>query len=105
MEITRVKYTFIERVSPTQPLAKCSVVLDDCLMLNGIKIFDGAKGKYLVLPERKENSKKGKDSTEDRKGDEIYHPVDKAFFDAFSKVVVEGYELCQSKGGSSYRPK
>lgn len=51
MKVTRVKYKMIELSGKMNiPLAICDVVLDDCLKVKGIKLFEGSRGKYIVFP-------------------------------------------------------
>ena len=78
MIVTKINYFPINRVKESQPLARCSVVLDNCLKLNDIKIFVGKDGRYIVFPDRADLAKYScecQNTLSKNKGNECFHPV------------------------------
>ena len=119
MRITKVKYFLIERKSEKYPLANCIVVIDNVLLLGGIKLYEGKKGKYIVFPEKAKYDKTGSEtpvennpvtndpSMEDTKKihkDEIYHPVQKDFSNYLKNVIIEGYRRAVEEREFIYYP-
>lgn len=108
MEITRVA------LKPTKQgdkiLARCAVVVDDMLKLDGIELRESDEtGKYLTLPSKQQLYKEitalngDKDITfpKNRKSmanpnrkyfEEFYYPVDSRFYHMLLEAVVEAYE-------------
>lgn len=117
MVVTKVVYSEVDRRSDKYPIARCFVVIDDCLKLNSIAIFEGERGRYLVLPgsdksgisksgvledTRKEYSNKG--SLGKNSWEEYFHPVDRDFFNRFTKIILDGLDIFENSGNCSYRP-
>jgi len=80
-EITEIQ---IIPIKPTSGLvAFASVVLDSCLYLGGIGIYTRPEGGYrLTYPTRKAGTT----------SHPVYHPIDKAFADVLSQIVISKYE-------------
>lgn len=107
-KVTRVKFYEVENGSHSKFLGRCSVVLDDVIKLNDIKIFKGEKGNYLVMPKRcleveELSPEEGQNGSYYK--DEVFHPVDSLFFKEMSSVVLEGFEKCINTGNTSYHPR
>ena len=102
MKVTRVHYFLFERDTNRAPLANCFVVLDNCLKLDGIKLYDGSKGKYIVYPEKEKDKLKGEGR--DRKN-EYFNPLEKEFAMYLENVIIDGYRALMETGNLSYVPK
>ena len=102
MKVTRVHYFVFERETNKVPLANCFVVLDDCLKLDGIKLYDGSKGKYIVYPEKERDKLKGENRV---RKNEYFHPVEKDFAMYLESVIIEGYKKLIETGNLSYVPE
>lgn len=100
-------------------LAVCSIVLDEQLRLNDIRVYMGKDGKeYLVMPSKqdicKDIIKMNKleeiktpvncTGSENCKYDEYFHPVDSDLYREMLEVVVNGYKRFRETGKQSYRP-
>lgn len=101
MKITKVKYYDIGEHRNSKYLARCSVVLDDCLMLNGIRILSGDKGRYVIMPVKETSKGWGNASG---KGEDVFHPVKQSYSAYLSKVILEGYEVYEKDGSLVYFP-
>lgn len=98
MEITRVVF---EKHGSCKSLATCSVVLDDCLQLNNIRLYKNNKNKeyYLVLPSKQDvyqevkNKNKGinLEVKKETGYEEFYHPVNPSFYKKLLVTVSECY--------------
>lgn len=90
MFITKVKFYDVSKVKDGNYLSRCSVVLDDSLILNDIKIMQGKKGIYVVMPRR---SVKNTDCRcgENLKGEDVFYPVSKSYFSYMSDVIIKEY--------------
>lgn len=123
MNITKIEYKEPRGYSKPMPLAVCTVVLDDCLMLTNIKLCRGKEqGYYLVLPSKQDvlnevqamNSHRNVDlvlpgSTEydhqgNAKWDEYFHPVKSDFYKELRDVMVKGYLTCKKSMSNCYKP-
>lgn len=109
MKITKVHYYLIERKNKSYPLAKCSVVIDGCLKLDEIRIYEGVSGKYITFPgkykfERDENGNRRLVVDKSRKN-EYYHPVDKDFAKYMKDIITEGYTQLFENGVFVFEPK
>ena len=105
MKITKVVYFPISRKNERQPLSKCDVVIDDCFLLKGIKIFDGRKGKYLVYPVIENNGNKNIQESEKENVEEYFHPVTRQTAEEFKEIIMEGYERVLMTGICVYKPR
>lgn len=103
MEITKVRYYCTNNKDNSKFLACCSVVLDDVFILNEIKLFIGKKGKYVIMPSKVLSSSYPND--ENNAQEDLFHPVDKQYFDYMSDIILKGYEVCMEKGNFTYFPK
>lgn len=103
MRITKVKYYDVDMSSNSRYLGKCSVVLDDSLILHDIRIFDGDKGRYVIMPTKSTNKECFKSKSNE--GDDVFHPVKKSFFYTLSKCILKGYENMLKTGEPVYHPK
>lgn len=101
MKITKIRFYDIGELD-SRFLAKCSIVLDDCIMVHDIKLLNGKGGKYIVMPERSQNNTKS--IIKNNEEDDVFHPVRKSFFNYMKKVIFEGYDEYKAKGEKVYIP-
>lgn len=92
MEITKVKFYDISRDSNSNFLSKCSIVLDDSLILHDIKVLTGKKGRYIIMPPKM--------YSENRKGvcDDVFHPVSHHYFNYMSEVILRCFRKFEEDG-------
>lgn len=83
MEITKVRFYDLGDGSSSY-LGKCSVVLSGVLVLHDIKLFDGQKGRYIVMPRKS-------GVAEDGGVGDVFHPVKSSFFAYMSSVILDAY--------------
>jgi DNA-binding cell septation regulator SpoVG len=101
LEITKIVYYLNEGDSVEGCfLGRCSIVFSDTLIVHNVKIFNGLKGRYIVMPEKADECEDNK-----RWGKDVFHSLNKDFFNYMSKQVLEGYELYKGRGRFSYRPR
>lgn len=55
IEITNTK---INRVKEGKLLAYAMVTINNCIVLSGIKLYEGKNGRYIVFPSRKSKNKR-----------------------------------------------
>lgn len=91
MKITNVKFYDINKNEDSKFLAKCSVVLDNCIMLHDIKVLNGKKGLYVVMP-RKQNIQENIGNSKNNVSEDIFHPVSKVYFLYMSSVILSAYK-------------
>lgn len=117
MRVTRVVYE-VKRRDSAKPLAICSIILDDCLKLNGVRLYSGDKGYYLVLPSCEDIYQKVQelnpnlkitfpecvyiDKNKKKDYEELYHPVTSNLYHELLQQVVLGYELMKQTGKRVY---
>ena len=58
MEITNTR---INLVNNNKILAYASVTLNDCIVITGIRLYEGNKGKFIVFPSRRSKNNKNFD--------------------------------------------
>lgn len=120
MKVTRV-IAHENVVKHGRPLFVCSVVLDDCLMLSYIRLFQGEKGYYLCFPSKQDVYREVQDlnqgtklefpkieyKDEDctcKKYDEFYHPLEQMFYYDLLSIVLNAYMIWKETGKNSIRP-
>ena len=82
MKITNVRvYKFKKEGSNLKGFA--NITIDDCLVVNDIKIMDGQKGLFIAFP-----SKKGNDD----KYNDIVFPITKEAREAITNRIIKEYE-------------
>ncbi len=81
MEITEVRFQHVNSGNTLKAYA--SITFDDCFVVHNVKIFDGAKGLYLLMPSRKLKSGEFKN---------IAHPINSEFRNKLIDYVLEAYE-------------
>lgn len=102
MLITKVKFYDVCDVEGSKFLAKCTVILDDCMALNDIKVLNGNKGVYVAMPNKGvcvENS-----VLENFKREDLFHPVSRGFFFYMSDTILKGYDILVKDGEKTYYP-
>lgn len=120
MKVTRV-IVHGSSVKQGRPLCVCSVVFDDCLMINHIRLFQGDNGYYLCFPSKQDIYKEVQDLNKDnpvvcpsqtydendegcKKYDEFYHPLDRMFYYDLRSIIVSAYIMWKETGRSSIKP-
>ena len=118
MKVTRVSF---ESPASDKALAICSVIMDDCLKLCGIKLYKNSEGYYWVLPSKQDvyqeieglnpsaNIKYPSPISEKAGGknfkyEEFFYPVKSDFYQNVLAVIIDGYKVFKKKGVRSYRP-
>ena len=100
MEITEVRVTLRDE---NKLKAFVSITFDNCFVVRGLKVIEGAKGTFVAMPSRKTNSGEFKD---------VAHPINSAFREVLQKAVLEAYdrelEMMEAEGrgeqpGSGFR--
>ncbi len=81
MKITEVRFQHVNSGNTLKAYA--SITFDDCFVVHNVKIFDGAKGLYLLMPSRKLKNGEFKN---------IAHPINSEFRDKLIAHVLEAYE-------------
>lgn len=104
MNITKVTYYDIGGHNNSNFLSKCSVVFDDCVMLHDIKILNGEKGRYIVMPERI-GGKSSDNSNMNKHREDIFHPVRQTYFTYMKSIILKGFSNYENKGCKEYIPK
>ncbi len=84
MEITDVQIMKME--GKGKLLAYANIVLNHAIVLKGIKLIDGSRGKFIVMPSqsliRKNKIKRF----------EYYHPINSDVRNLLEQVIIENYE-------------
>lgn len=83
MKVTRVK--IFEGIGNI--LANMNITLDDCLAINGIKVIEGTKGRFISFPQTSYKDKAGNTQYRD-----IVFPCTKEARAAFDRVLMKKYE-------------
>lgn len=84
MEITEIRVFKMENKGKL--LGYANVVLNNSIVLRGIKIIDGTKGKFIAMPARLD-SKAIKPRFR-----EFYHPINSESREIISNAVLQAYE-------------
>lgn len=113
MKITRI--IFEDNDIKDKSLAVCSIVLDDSLRLNEIRLYRNNKGYYLVLPSRQDiyqevqemNSKSNielpKNEKEGKEYEEFFFPLENSLYKVMLSTVVECFSKRKENGTKSFR--
>lgn len=101
MKITKVKFYDTGIHKNSKFLACCSVVLDNTLMLNGIRVLDGEKGRYIIMPSK---DKYKSNTSMKTRSEDVFHPVEHSFSLYMSEVVLKGYEEFEKTKNFVYLP-
>lgn len=83
MEITDVQ--IIKVKDKKQLLAYVNVVLNDVIVLKGIKLIDGVRGKFIVMPSQTVIKRK------EIKKFEYYHPINNDVRKLLENIIIEKY--------------
>lgn len=103
MKITKVSYYDIGNSNSKSFLAKCSIVLDDVVIVHDIRILNGCGGRYIVMPE-KSKYKNSNSSNMNKKSDDVFHPVNQSYFSYMVDVILKGYKIFEKEGIKVYNP-
>lgn len=119
MKISRVIF-YEEKCNHGSLLATCSVVLDECIKLNDIRLYKNKKTdkEYLVLPSKQDVYKRveevnpgksivfpeGDSAFRKKKYDEFFHPVECYMYVEMLECIKAGYDYYMKTGKVSYRP-
>ena len=68
-------------------LANMNITLDDCLAINGIKVIEGKKGRFISFPQTSYKDRDG-----NRRYRDIVFPCTKEARAALDKVLMKKYE-------------
>ena len=103
MKITRVKFYDIGVSSCKNFLARCSVVFDDCVILHDVKVLNGEKGRYIIMPE-KSSVKNASNVNRNKEGEDVFHPVRQSYSSYMKNVILKGFEEYENGGNKVYNP-
>lgn len=84
MEITEIKIFKMENKGKL--LAYANVVLNNSIVLRGIKIIDGSKGRFIAMPAKLDAKAKLP------RYREFYHPINSNTRAVISDAVLQAYE-------------
>jgi stage V sporulation protein G len=91
MEITRVRITLVKKPEKNL-LAFADITLDECFVVNSIRIIDGRNGLFVAMPSRKR---------EDGSWQDIAHPITGDFRKQINDTVLNEYEATLARGAGS----
>jgi len=80
MEITEIRISLHD---DNKLKAFASVTFDDCFVVRGLKLIDGAKGTFVAMPSRKRP---------DGTYQDIAHPINSETRSWMEKLIVDAYE-------------
>ena len=80
IEITEVKITKTSNL--VKLLAIASITINNCFVVNDIKLMEGQKGLYIVMPNRRLPSGEFKD---------IAHPINAETRELIQRTIIEKY--------------
>lgn len=83
MKVTRVKIF----EGKGNILANMNITIDDCLAINGIKVIEGTKGRFISFPQTSYKDKEGNTQYRD-----IVFPCTKEARAALDNVLMKKYE-------------
>lgn len=84
MEITEVR--IIKMENKGNLLAYATVVLNNSVILKGIKIIDGSRGIFIAMPSKRDSKSK------QLRFREFYHPINSDARAIITNAVLEAYE-------------
>jgi stage V sporulation protein G len=87
MEITDVK---VFRVREEKLKAFVSIVIDDCFMVNDIKVIQGRESRFISMPSRRKRNGEFKD---------VAHPLDNDTRSQLEARILEEYDRVVEEGG------
>ena len=93
MRVTEVK---VFPVADEKLKAFVSVVLDDCFMINDIKIIEGKDGCFISMPSRRKRNGKFKD---------IAHPLNSETRQMLESEILDTYESASNGDGDGERQR
>ena len=89
MEITEIKIYMME--DRGNLLGYANVVLNDSIVLRGIKIMDSKKGRFIAMPSKR-NKKQSKQQFM-----EFYHPINKEARTRLTNAILEAYKRAEKE--------
>lgn len=114
MKATQVNF---KGTKQTKALAVVSIVLDNCLKLDHIRLYRKPEGKYyLVFPSVQDVSQQLQKNNPnvvikcpkrekcEKKWDEFYFPMKSEFYEYLLEVVLDGYKVYRKEGKRSFYP-
>lgn len=101
--VTKITYVLYEHPND-KAAAVCSVVLDDCIKLRLIHIYDYEDGLDIKLPCQFVSNKSGSAGMFNRSRN-VYHFVNDDFSDYVKDCITQGYEHCLKTGAQCYYPQ
>lgn len=100
MKITKIRFYDIDNENKSKFLAKCSIVLDDSIMLHEIKLLNGKKGRYIIMPEKGSNHRTN--TNENNVSEDVFHPVDSKFFKYMKIMILSSFKEYEETGEVVY---
>lgn len=91
MEITEIRITLRD---DEKLRGFASITLDDCFVIRGLKIIEGATGMFVAMPNRRR-----KDGT----FQDIAHPINAATREMMESRIIAAYKEELRRGGSAER--
>ncbi len=91
LEITEINIHVTRKIQGADQnplLAFVRIVLNDCFVINGVKVIEGKFGKFISFP-REYNR-------ETKKSNNICYPIRKETHDAMAAVILKEYEAAVS---------
>lgn len=80
IEITEVKMTKVFNIARLKAIA--SITINNCFVVNDIKLMEGQKGLYIVMPSRRLPSGEFKD---------VAHPINADTRELIQRTIIEKY--------------
>ncbi len=91
MEITEIRISLRD---DNKLKAFASITLDNCFVIRGLKVIEGAKGTFVAMPSRKRP---------DGTYQDVAHPINNSTRDWMEEQIVKAYERevdrVQAEGG------
>lgn len=102
MKITKVTYYDVCLKRNSKFLSKCSVVLEDSIVLHDIKILEGKKGRYILMPTKYKANYFNDNVNKSR--EDVFHPVNSQYFGYMCDTILKGFRIYEDKGIHVYIP-
>lgn len=80
IEITEVKMTKVFNIARLKAIA--SITINNCFIVNGIKLMESEKGFYIAMPNKRTPSGEFKD---------IAHPINAETRELIQRAIIEKY--------------
>ena len=95
-------------------LAICSIVFEDCLKLNNIRLFKNKKGYYLVLPSKQDVYQEMQDlnnnniiipqcERKEKQYDEFFFPLENELYELMLNTILNCFNQMGEKSVKSFK--